>query len=195
MDKAGYTRLLSAASIDDSSKLLRADEKRAKSHCRPPKHFHPLLKEEKDVNMILREVLLQNIADSLSPKGSRPAHLCGLLKTHKANLSMRPILSETGTYDYNLSKWLEEKLKPLSMNDFTITDAIRFSEEIRNSPIGEDDILVPYDVTALFTNFPLNGTINILVEKAFVDDWFNQTYDLNLQNDQLTKLLKIASHR
>ena len=56
------------------------------------------------------------------------------------------------------------------MNDFTITDAIRFSEEIRNSPIGEDDILVSYDVTALFTNVPLNETINILVEKAFADD-------------------------
>ena len=70
---------------------------------------------------------------------------------------------------------------------------IRSSEEIRNSPIGEDDILVSYDVTALFTNFPLNETINVLVEIAFADDWFNQTYDLNLQKDQLTKLLKIAT--
>ena len=80
---------------------------------------------------------------------------------------MRPILSAIGTYNYNLAKSLEERLKPLSVNDFTITDAIRFSEEIRNSPIGEDDILVSYDVTALFTNVPLNETINILVEKAF----------------------------
>ena len=79
------------------------------------------------------------------------------------------------------------------MNDFTITDAIRFSEEIRNSPIGEDGILVSYDVTALFTNVPLNETINILVEKAFADDWFNQTYGLNLQKHQLTKLLEIAT--
>ena len=68
---------------------------------------------------------------------------------------MKPILSATGTYNYNLAKWLEEKLKPLSVNDFTITDAIRFSEEILNSPIGEDDISVSYnDVTALFTNVP-----------------------------------------
>ena len=113
--------------------------------------------------------------------------------THLPFNCVRPILSATGTYNYNLVKWLEEKLKPLSVNDFTMTDVIRFSEEIRNSPIGEDDILVSYDVTALFTNVPLNDTINILVEKAFVDDWFNQTYDLNLQKDQPTKLLKIAS--
>ena len=113
--------------------------------------------------------------------------------THLPFNCVRPILSATGTYNYNLAKWLEEKLKPLSVNDFTMTDVIRFSEEIRNSPIGEDDILVSYDVTALFTNVPLNDTINILVEKAFVDDWFNQTYDLNLQKDQPTKLHKIAS--
>ena len=67
----------------------------------------------------------------------------------KVDLSMRPILSATGTYNYNLAKWLEERLKPLSVNEFAITDAIRLSEEIRNSTTGEDDILVSYDVTFL----------------------------------------------
>lgn len=71
MDKAEYKRLLSAASIDDSSKFLHVDGKQPKSRGRPPKHFHPLLKKEKDVNTILHEILPQNIADSLSPKGSR----------------------------------------------------------------------------------------------------------------------------
>ena len=79
------------------------------------------------------------------------------------------------------------------MNDFTITDASRSSEEISNSPIGEDNIVVFYDVTALFANVPLNETINILVRKVFADDRFNQTYDLNLLKDQVTRLLKIAT--
>ena len=35
--------------------------------------------------------------------------------------------------------------------------------------------------------------INILVNKAFTDDWFNKTYGLNLQKDQLARLLKIAT--
>ena len=46
---------------------------------------------------------------------------------------------------------------------------------------------------SLFTNVPLNETINILVDKAFASDWFNQTYDLNLQKDQLARLLEIAT--
>lgn len=73
------------------------------------------------------------------------------------------------------------------------TDAFDFADEIRNLSVNEDDILVSYDVTALFTNVPLDETINILVNKAFADNWFNKTHGLNLQKDQLVKLLEIAT--
>ena len=136
-------------------------------------------------------MLPEEIANTLSPQSSRLAHLYGLPKTHKTTLSMRPILSATGTYNHKLAKWLEEKLKPLPMNEYTITDAFDFADEIRNLSVNEDDILVSYDVAALFTNVPLDETINILVNKAFANDWFNKTYGLNLQKDQLSKLLEI----
>ena len=121
----------------------------------------------------------------------RGQFLCTM--NHKPTLSMRPILSASGTYNYKLAKWLEEKLKPLSVNQYTIDDALAFSKEIRKHPVLEDDILVSYDVTSLFTNVPVQETIRILVEKAFTDNWFNSTYDLNLQKDQLTQLLRMAS--
>ena len=143
--------------------------------------------------IIIIIILPQEIAISLSPKSSRLAHLYGPPKTHKANLSMRPILSATGTYNFNLAKWLEEKLKPLSVNEYTITDVFDFADEIRSSPMNEEDILVSYDVTALFTNVPLSETIDILVDKAFTNDWFNQTYDLNLEKEELTQLLEVAT--
>ena len=57
----------------------------------------------------------------------------------------------------------------------------------------EEDIVVSYDVTALFTNVPLSETIDILVDKAFTNDWFNQTYDLNLEKEELTQLLEVAT--
>ena len=81
----------------------------------------------------------------------------------------------------------------ISINEYTITDAFDFADEIRNVSVNEDDILVSYDVTALFTNVPLDETVNILVKKAFADDWFNKTYGLNLQKDQLVKLLEMAT--
>ena len=193
MDKSEYLRLLSAASIDHTTKFSRVNDKRPNLRGRPPKHYHPLLQKEKDVHSILHRILPQEIAISLSPKSSRLAHLYGLPKTHKANLSMRLILSATGTYNFNLAKWLEEKVKPLSVNEYTITDVFDFADEIRSSPMNEEDILVSYDVTALFTNVPLSETIDILVDKAFTNDWFNQTYDLNLEKEELTQLLEVAT--
>ena len=97
MDKSEYIRLLSEASIDDATKFARVDDKLPKLRGRPPKHYHPLLQKEKDVHSILHRILPEDIATSLSPRSSRLAHLYGLPKTHKANLSMRPISS---------AKWL-----------------------------------------------------------------------------------------
>ena len=118
------------------------------------------------------------------------------------------------------------------MNEYTITDAFEFADEIRSIPMNDEDILVSYDVTALFTDVPLSETINIrpglleawlvltsvkyhgnlyiliplnqrlaltrlratgLVDKAFTDDWFNQTYDLNFEKEELAQLLEVAT--
>jgi len=80
---------------------------------------------------------------------------------------MRPILSALGTNNYALAKWLDEKLKPLSLNQYTISDIFSFSKDLRNTSLNESDILVCYDVSSLFTNVPLDETIQIPVEKAF----------------------------
>ena len=52
---------------------------------------------------------------------------------------MKPILSATGTYNFNLAKWLDEKLKPLSVNEHTITDVFEFADEIRSIPMNKED--------------------------------------------------------
>ena len=140
MDKSEYIRLLSAASIDDVTKFARVDDKRPNLCGRPPKDFRPLPQKEKGVHSILHQILPEDITTSLSPKSSRLAHLYGLPKTHKAKLSMRPILSATGTYNFNLAKWLEQKLKPLSVNEYKITGAFEFADEIRSIPMNDEDI-------------------------------------------------------
>lgn len=168
MDKLECIRLLSAASVDNTSKFTHVDDKRPKMRGRPPKHFHPLLQKEKELHETLHQILPEEITNSLSPKSSRLAHLNGLLKTHKTTLSMRPILSTTGSYYYNLAKWLEQKLKPLFLNECTITDAFAFADEIRTHTMNEDDerSISTYDVTALFTNVPLDETFKTLSQQS-----------------------------
>ena len=193
MDKTDYLRLLHDASIRDSAKFIECSNERRKTRGRPPKHYHPLLEKENEPYTKVHNILPKSIADSLFPKGSRLAQLYGLSKTHKPELSMRPILSATNKYNYPFAKWLKEKLKPLSNNAYTISDIFQFSKDIRNISVDADHILVSYDVTALFTNVPAHETIGILAKKAFTGNWFNNTYNLNLTKDQLMELLKLAT--
>ena len=48
-------------------------------------------------------------------------------------------------------------------------------------------------MVSLFTNVPLKQTIQILVDKAFIDDWFNKTqHGMKLKRHQLAELLEVA---
>ena len=84
-------------------------------------------------------------------------------------------------------------MKPLSVNEYTITNAFEFADEIRSIPMNDEDILVSNELTALFADVPLSETINIVVDKAFTDNWFNQTYGLNLEKEEFAQLLEVAT--
>ena len=68
-----------------------------------------------------------------------------------------------------------------------------FAKDIRNLCINENDVLVSYDVCSLFTNVPLAETINILADKAFSNNWFNETHDLSITKSDLIELLTVAT--
>ena len=72
---------------------------------------------------------------------------------------MRPILSATQTYNYALAKWLDVKLKPVSLNRYTVTDIFEFPNKTRELEIANGDIMVSNDVSSLFTNVPLYDTL------------------------------------
>ena len=71
MDKDKYLRLLAEASINNLTKFRSVDPMRPKSRGRPPKHYHPLLQKEKDLDSLVRRILPTEIADSVRPSGSR----------------------------------------------------------------------------------------------------------------------------
>ena len=194
MDKSKYIHLLSEASVNDTSKFRPVPSERQKTRGRPPKHYHPLLAKEALVQSTITRILPHAVAQSLRPTGSRLAHLYGLPKTHKEKLAMRPILSATNTYNYALAKWLDNKLKPLSLNQHTVTDMFDFVNELpRDLNITPGDLLVCYDVSSLFTNVPLDETIKILADRAFSNNWFNSEYDLNISKQDLIDLLGVAT--
>ena len=46
---------------------------------------------------------------------------------------------------------------------------------------------------SLFTNVPLDETITILANKAFTENWFHETYNLNVMKSDLVTLLQLAT--
>ena len=142
MNKDEYCRLLRKACVDDKSKFREVSAERPKTKGRPPKYYHPLLQKEKALSLAVHKILPSAIADAVC--------------------SVRPTLSATSTYNYALAKWLEDKLKPLSHNKYSILDIFEFAEEIRAKGINEHDILVSYDIVSLFTNVPLDETIGVV---------------------------------
>ena len=131
--------------------------------------------------------------DSVIPKGSRLARLYRLLKTHKKKFAMRPILSAMGTYNYKLAKWLNKKLKPLSVNEHTINDKFLSADELHEMEINEYDLLVLYDVSSVFTNVPVYETIEGIAERGFESNWSSEEHSLNIMKSDLIELLQIAT--
>ena len=63
----------------------------------------------------------------------------------------------------------------------------------RDLNITPGDLLVSYEVSSLFTNVPLDETINILDDGAFRNNWFNSEYDLNISKQDIPDLLGVAT--
>ena len=93
----------------------------------------------------------------------------GLPKIHKDGASIRPIISAVNTYNYELAKYLNEILKPLVNNEFTINDTYEFVNKANTLNVHVNKYMVSFDVESLFTNVPTLETIDLILG-IFADD-------------------------
>ena len=124
----------------------------------------------------------KGISNKINGRGSAnknssntPAQVYGATKTHTfENISditvdsskFRPIIAQTGTYTYNAAQVISEYLKPLYINnEYIIHNTQDFHNIIQNQPsLNENEELVSYDVESLFTNVPIDDTIEYMDE-------------------------------
>ena len=91
------------------------------------------------------------------------------------------------TPSYKLVKFLVPLLRPLTSNDFTIKDSFSFAEEVSSFDCGH--YMTSFDIESLFTNIPLEETINICVDRLFE----NNTKVNNLTKESFRSLLELAT--
>ena len=91
---------------------------------------------------------------------------CKVYKASVGNrLPFRPILLTLNTPTYKLAKFLIPILKPLTTNEFTVKDSFHFDEEVVDQQ--HDLFMGSLDIDSLFTNIPLEETIEICTNELF----------------------------
>ena len=138
-----------------------------------------------------KEIIDKSTYKSIKPVGSRPGILYGLGKIHKETRNgippFRPILSAIGTPTYKLAKFLLKFLTPSAANEFTVTDSFHFAEEICQQDSNLH--MASLDVDSLFTNIPLEETIDICVDNLYNDN----ENPPNIQKHHFRNLLNIRN--
>ena len=99
----------------------------------------------KDLNLF-KNLLYRNFRkyehyDEMLPKSKQPGQLYGTAKTHKFinideitidNLNFHPVITQTGTYTYNVAQVIAEYLKPLwNGNNYIIRNTQEFSMSLK----------------------------------------------------------------
>ena len=114
------------------------------------------------------------------PSGSAPARIYGTPKMYKFSSSdsfpeLRLIVLSIDTFNYNLARFLCDLLSPLVPNDYSCKEAFSFVSSNLSKTF-----LVSFDVTRLFTNIPLQETIDIAINLIF-----NHNPNLNIIRREL----------
>ena len=92
-----------------------------------------------------------------------------------------------GTFNYNLARFLCDLLSPLFPNNYSCKGTFSFVCQIEKANLSKK-FLVSHNITNLFTNIPLQETIDIATNLIF-----NHNANLNITRKHLRKLSLFAT--
>ena len=132
---------------------------------------HPVLKEQERIIDKLKALKANNKIDehlyqSFHPTGSQPARLYGLAKVHKASIPTRPVLSMPGSAYHPIAQQVTKWLSVVpECNINTSTKLI--ADSLKAVKLEEDEVIVSFDVSSLYTNVPIQEAIQICADLLY----------------------------
>ena len=187
LNRSDYTQSMEKT-ISDPSKFKPIEEPMEKFTLRVEDKINRFLLKLKNLKKIPSEVY-----DKLRSTGSSPGILYGLPKIHKPDFSskfqFRPIFAAYKTPSYNLAKYLVPILNPLTTNQYTVENSYKFAEEIQDQDGASGLVMASFDVENLFTNIPLQETIQIIIKQLFTCPTDNV---MGLTRDDFIQLLDLS---
>ena len=180
-DKGNTVFILDRVSYVSEMEKLLADTIKFIKVAFNPKHkvnkeVRHLTDIESSIKHFLDDLLESNYLSKedynyMRPCGNKQGVLYGLCKFQKKPDEpnrlppLRPILSAIGTCSYNLAKFFVPILKEFTINEYTVKDSFSLSNEICNKSTSL--YMASFDIQSLFTNIPLDETIDICLELLF----------------------------
>ena len=119
---------------------------------------------------------------NIYPSGSNPGKFYGTAKIHKVDLQdtnsieelpLRPIISNIGTATHKTAQYLSKLLAPLGKSIYTVESSKQFVDKIKDIKVPDGYEMISFDVKSLFTNVPLDVTIEILLKKVYDEKLIN----------------------
>ena len=115
----------------------------------------------------------------------------GLPKIHKASVPLRPIVASRGSITYQTSRLLADILAPLvGHTEHHLKNSFDLVDKLKGVTLQEDECLVSYDVTALFTSVPVDESLTIIKQQLEEDQRLQER--TNLTPAQITELLSFC---
>ena len=98
----------------------------------------------------------------LQPTKAKIPRMYGLPKIHKENYPLREIVDSTGSVVKETDRYISKIIqKYTGKTQHFVKNSAHFVEMIKDLTVDEDEILVSYDVTALFPSVPQEEAIQI----------------------------------
>ena len=130
-----------------------------------PVKNNPLNSCVKSLNEALKKVRVIPEKEKYLVKPENPTlpRMYGLPKVHKNDNSMRPIINNIGSPTYKLAKWLVDKFNSFpKFKSSSIKNSFEVIEKLKDVKINKEDILVSFDVKALFPSIPIKEIPHLL---------------------------------
>lgn len=189
-DKGKGTVILNRDEYIDKVENVLSDETKFRKVGNPD--YSTIFRVEDRINRFLKylkdnDIISKDTYEFLYSTGASYGVMYGLPKIHKVGTPMRPILTSYDTPNYKIAKFLVPLLAPLTANNHSIKNSADFKQKIL--PQDSDLFMASLDVESLFTNVPVEETIQIILDKIFTNP---DTVYHNFNITDFRKLLELA---
>ena len=164
MDTSDYLSKLDCIVNDEGkfAKILPSTRKNAR---------YPTIRRQEIVRDLIDKHIKEHVSTDmykrLVPVGCGPGKLYGTCKVHKPDYPLRPVVSMLRTPEYELAKYLDSMIKPNIPDKFMLYSTDNFLQKLNKFKIQPGDKSISFDVVSLFTNVPLNETIQIIANHMY----------------------------